>query len=202
MTGVNAEAIEAWNTVLFEKFVRFRDASCGGLASHGDEVLRRYPVRGAEGEAVGVDAAARFIECARNESRGVENVRFEVRDVQQEPLGGPFDRAFARFGAMPFDNPVAALRSVRRALRPDALFTLVVWRRREDDPWVHLAETVVRELVAVSEQHDAPTCGPGPFSMASADVVSTQLPSAGFCEPRCERYDRDITIGRPWRWTG
>src|SRR5688500_13725315 len=87
----NVEAIEAWNTVLFDKFVRFRDALTGGLALHGDAALERHPppigsrvldigcgfgdttqqiarMVGPTGLVVGVDAAARFIETGRKEA--------------------------------------------------------------------------------------------------------------------------------------
>src|SRR5690349_24579681 len=73
--------IEAWNTVLFEKFCRFRPLLTRGLQRHGEELLRRRPPRyatrvldvgcgfgdttrhiaaliGRGGTAVGVDCAA------------------------------------------------------------------------------------------------------------------------------------------------
>lgn len=218
MTGVNDEAIEAWNTVLFDKFSRFRHIITAGLGQHGLTVLERHPPpkRGRVldvgcgfgdstihiaslldgGEAVGIDAAGRFIEGARADAEGLTNVRFEVRDAQVDPLDGPYDHAFARFGTMFFQSPVAALRNVRKALKRDALFTFVVWRKREDNPWMYLAETIVRDLVKEPEKSDAPTCGPGPFSMAGADMVSDQLLLAGFADPTFERVDRDIVIGR------
>ena len=39
----NAIPIEAWNTVLFEKFCKFRQILTQGLSDHGDETLRRHP---------------------------------------------------------------------------------------------------------------------------------------------------------------
>jgi hypothetical protein len=38
--------------------------------------------------------------------------------------------------------------------------------------------------------------GPGPFSMASADLVSAQLLAAGFRDVTFERFDAPICIGR------
>ncbi|MGH3134761.1 MAG: methyltransferase domain-containing protein, partial [Gaiellaceae bacterium] len=102
IAAANEEAIEAWDGVLFDRYVRFREIVVGGLAAHGEEALRHHPPRpgeraldigcgfgdttlriaelvGPEGEAVGVDAAPRFIATARAEARsaGVANVRFE-----------------------------------------------------------------------------------------------------------------------------
>jgi ubiquinone/menaquinone biosynthesis C-methylase UbiE len=217
----NSEAIEAWNTVLFDKFTRFREVLGRGLNAHGHALLERHPVRagsrvldvgcgfgettidlarrvGADGEATGVDAAARFIDAARGEAEqaGVRNARFLVADVEREALGGPYDRGFAQFGTMFFASPVAALRNVRRALADGALYTMVVWRRKDENPWLYDVEQRVRELVQPPEQTDEPTCGPGPFSQSSADVTSTQLKRAGFDRIAFERHDVDICIGR------
>jgi hypothetical protein len=41
--GKNAIAIEAWNTILFEKFCRFRFVLTHGLADQSNELLRRRP---------------------------------------------------------------------------------------------------------------------------------------------------------------
>lgn len=219
--SANAEAIEAWNTVLFAKFERFRELLTTGLSAHGNEALRRHPpapgsrvldlgcgfgdstlqlakLVGSKGEAVGVDAAENFILAARRdaEAAGVSNARFFTADVQTEALGGPYDSAFSRFGTMFFASPVAALRNVRRSLAPRGKLTLVVWRRRDDNLWLHAAELRVREIVPIVENEDEPTCGPGPFSMAGPDMVSDQLLAAGYTEIGFERFDNDILIGR------
>jgi ubiquinone/menaquinone biosynthesis C-methylase UbiE len=216
----NAEAIEAWNGVLFDKFHRFRHIICDGLAVVGTAALERHPPSrgarvldigcgfgdttcdiaqrvGADGEAIGVDAAARFIETARSEAAmaGVGNARFRVADVQFDDLGGRYDRAFSRFGTMFFVNPVAALRNVRRALKDDGTLTTTVWRKKEDNPWLHDVERAVQDIVPLPPSTDEATCGPGPFSMASADLVSAQLLAAGFDTVTFERFDTPIRIG-------
>jgi ubiquinone/menaquinone biosynthesis C-methylase UbiE len=217
----NAEAIEAWDGPLFERFVRFRDVITTGLGNHGEEALRLFPPQpgqgvldigcgfgdttqriagmvGSEGEAVGVDAAPNFVDGARVEASeaGVENARFEVRDVQFDDLGGPYDHAFSRMGTMFFANPVAALRNVRGALRPGARLVMVVWRRREDNPWLYRAQTVTEGIVSRPEEYDEPTCGPGPFSMSGADTTSDILVHAGFEDISLRRTDMPIMIGR------
>jgi ubiquinone/menaquinone biosynthesis C-methylase UbiE len=219
-TTPNAEAIEAWDTVLFDKFCRFRHLVTRGLSTHGDAALARCPpgegaraidlgcgfgdtavqmaqLVGERGQVLGVDGAPRFIEAATREAEqaGIANVRFAVADVQMDPLEGPHDYAFARFGTMFFANPVQAFRNVRRSLAPGSKLCFVVWRKREDNPWLHRAEVAVRQLVEEPEQHDAPTCGPGPFSMADADLVSTVLLHSGFGDVALHRHDAPICIG-------
>jgi SAM-dependent methyltransferase len=220
-TGVNAEAIQAWDGPLFDRFVKFRHIVTTGLGAHGDEALRLNPPRAGErvldigcgfgdttrqiaalvgptGEAAGVDAAPNFIEAAEQEAReaGVENTRFFVADVQTDPLGGPYDRAFSRMGTMFFVSPVAALRNVRESLVPGGQLCMVVWRRREDNHWLYRAQQIVEAIVQKPEEYDEPTCGPGPFSMANADTVTNVLLYAGWENLSLRRCDIEILGGR------
>jgi ubiquinone/menaquinone biosynthesis C-methylase UbiE len=221
VSDANAEAIQAWDGVLFEKFSRFREVLTTGLAVHGSEALRRHPPRegtsvldlgsgfgdttleiarrvGPRGKATGVDAAGRFVEEARREAEAahVANASYFTADVQADDLGGPYDTAFSRFGTMFFASPVAALRNVKKALVPSGSLLMVVWRRREDNAWTHAAELAVRTIIPPVDHGNEPTCGPGPFSMAGADTVSAQLLAAGFGDIAFERFDTHICIGR------
>jgi ubiquinone/menaquinone biosynthesis C-methylase UbiE len=216
----NDEAIEAWNGVLFDRFVQFRDVLIDGLGVHGEEALRLHPPNrgdrvldigcgfgdttqrlaelvGPEGSALGVDAAERFIDTARQEAEeaATPNVRFEVGDVQAIAFDESFDYAFARFGTMFFANPVAAMRNVREALNPGGQLCMVVWRRKLDNEWLHRAEQVVEKWLEEDPDSDEPTCGPGPFSMADADTTSQILLSAGFEDVTFHRCDIDFRFG-------
>ncbi len=219
----NSIPIEAWDTVLFEKFCRFRFALTQGLSAHSDALIdhRPFPTGarvldigcgfgdttqriaekvGPEGAAVGVDCASNFIRIASREAHdaGLANASFFVADVQTDNLGGPHDFLFARFGTMFFNAPVAALRNMRSALRLGGDLAMIVWRRREDNPWLHEAELRVKEIVPVVSHDDTSEvhCGPGPFSMAGADTVSDMLRVAGYDHISFERFDTDICIGR------
>jgi SAM-dependent methyltransferase len=216
----NAEAIEAWDGPLFERFVQYRHIIVGGLKQFGDEAMRLYPppqggrildvgcgfgdttqqlakLTGPEGFAVGVDAATRFIEAARTEAAQarVTNTRFAVMDVEAAPFGDRFDYAFSRFGTMFFANPVAALRNIRGALAADGRLVMVVWRAKEDNEWLYRAQQITERFVTKPEDYDEPTCGPGPFSMASADTTSAILTSAGFGEATFHRCDLPMAAG-------
>src|SRR3982751_2527119 len=223
MDDTNDVIVKAWNTVLFDKFTRFKHLLIDGLSAHSNEALARttYPQGarvldvgcgfgdstrliakhvGERGRAVGVDCAARFIESAQQEARAgrVHNAEFFVADVQSEDLRGPYDFAFSRFGTMFFNLPGAALRNIRQSLVPGGELFMIVWRRREDNPWLHDAELCVRGLVPVvsHEDTDQVHCGPGPFSMSGPDLVSSMLRGAGYDHIAFERYDADICVGR------
>jgi len=217
----NEEAIGAWNGVLFDRFLEFRHVLAVSPGEHGEEAFRANPPRlgdkaldigcgfgdtaqrlaelvGPGGSVLGVDSSERFVEAARREAEeaGVENVSFEVGDVQQMELGEGFDYVFSRFGTMFFANPVAALRNVREALRPGGRLCMVVWRQKPDNGWLHSAELVVERYLEEPEESDEPTCGPGPFSMANADTTSGILTAAGYEEIGLRRCDRPYLMGR------
>ena len=46
-----------------------------------------------------------------------------------------FDLAISRFGAMFFDDPVAAFANIARALRPAGRLVMMVWQARERNEW-------------------------------------------------------------------
>jgi SAM-dependent methyltransferase len=172
------------------------DVGCG----FGDTTRHIARQVGPGGAAVGVDCAPNFVNFASHEARqgGVTNASFFVADVQTDDLRGPYDFLFSRFGTMFFNAPVPALRNLRKALRPGGNLAMIVWRRREDNPWVYEAELRVREIVPVvsHEETNEVHCGPGPFSMAGADTVSDMLRIAGYDRIGFERFDTDICIGR------
>jgi len=216
----NEEAILAWNTVLFDKFVRFRPQVTLGLGVHGRAALALHPPAsgarvldlgcgfgdttlelarhvGPGGEAVGIDAAERFVEVGRSEAadQGLRHVRLFAGDVETADLSGPYDHVFSRFGTMFFASPVRALRNVHGAMRPGALLCMTVWRAKQHNEWACRVEGVVVELLGHPADSDEPTCGPGPFSLGSADVTSDILLAAGFTDLTFRRNDAPFCLG-------
>jgi len=216
--AANADAIEAWNSVLFDKFVKHRTTITPGMRAHGERALLRHAPRAAArvldlgcgfgettvelarlvgpgGRATGVDCAPRFVATATAEARGISNVTFQVADVEQGVPGGPYDLAFSRFGTMFFASPVRALRNVYDSLVPGGRLCMVVWRSKQANEALRIVEDVVRDMLGDHDKGDAVTCGPGPFSMASPDVCSEQLRAAGFSDIAFERSDADMWLG-------
>ena len=90
------------------------------------------------------------------------------------------------------------MKNVRNSLKPGGKFTQIVWRKREDNAWLHDAELCAKAIVPIvsHDETDAVHCGPGPFSMAGPDMVSDMLRSTGFERIGFERYDVDMCIGK------
>jgi SAM-dependent methyltransferase len=216
----NLEATEAWNGPLFDVWQSFQAVVVSNAKVHGDAALADHHPEpgervldigcglgdsttqlarlvGPRGHAHGVDVAERMIASAREEAAGagIENVSFEVLDVQAASFSDRYDYAFGRFGTMFFANPVVALRNVRQALWPGGRLNMVVWRRKLDNDWLHRAETLVEQFLDRPEEYDEPTCGPGPFSMANADTVTDIVKHAGFEAIELKRQDLVIRVG-------
>ncbi len=215
----NEETMDAWNGVLFDRFVEYRDVIATSLGRHGERALEIYgpeagqrvvdigcgfgdttraigEMVGPEGLAVGIDIAPRFIDLAREEAAadGADHVSFAVADLETTPPEGRFDVAFSRFGTMFFANPVPAMRNIRSALVSGGRLCMVVWRQKIDNPWLHTAEKIVEQFVEEEEDSDEPTCGPGPFSMAGADTTSAILLGAGFEDVNFFRSEIEVKV--------
>jgi SAM-dependent methyltransferase len=213
-------SVTFWNEVLVPKFVRFRHILVDGLSQHSALVFPALAVRrgdrvvdvgcgfgdaaivlarlvGPDGSVIGIDCCEAFLAFGRRDAAaaGLANVAFVEGDAQIHTLPPASDFVFSRFGTLFFDSPVAALRNMRRCLRPGGIFTMIVWRRIEDNPWLAIPKEIVRRYLPVARE-DAPNCGPGPFSMADADLVAAQLGAAGFSAVRFERIDAPLIVGR------
>lgn len=209
-----------WNDVLVAKFERFRNIMLGGLSHHsavplakldlpagahavdvgcgwGDTAIELAHKVGPTGRVVGLDCCDAFMEKGRRDAAaaGLANVRFVVADVQNYPFEHQFDFCFSRFGMMFFASPVAAMRNVRNALKPGGTLMFITWRPIDDNPWLGMPKAVVSQFLPPPGE-DAQTCGPGPFSMASPDLVRAQLKAAGFVDVAFERIDGPVMIGR------
>lgn len=219
-TPADSEEVEFWNRVLVPKFQRFRHILVDGLSRHsavvfptlyiragwqildvgcgfGDTAVKLGALTGPLGQVVGVDCCQAFLDEGQKlaAQEGLSNVVFRRADVEAGLPQGQFDFVFARFGTMFFSNPVAALRQLRGALKPGGRLVHIVWRQREDNPWLTLARDVVLRFLPPPDGA-GPSCGPGPFSMADMESTRLQMQAAGFADIQFQRVDAPVLIGR------
>jgi ubiquinone/menaquinone biosynthesis C-methylase UbiE len=211
--------VQFWNEVLAPKFIRFKHILVDGLTQHSEAVFPSLPVQkgdrvldvgsgfgdtaiklanlvGSTGEVVGIDCCDAFLDYARRdvEAHGLTNVSFLRGDAEIALPANQYDFVFARFGTMFFANPVAGLRNMRKALRPGGRMVHIVWRDREDNPWLSMAKDIVLRFLP-QPGANAQTCGPGPFSMSNESTVRSMMMAAGYDEIELRRVDAPVLVG-------
>lgn len=216
----SAKYVDFWNEILVPKFIKYKHILVDGLTLHSEAIFPSLPVKegdrvldigcgfgdtaiklaqrvGSQGKVVGLDCCDGFLEYGRKDAArlGLTNISFVNGDALLDDFEPEYDFVFSRFGTMFFANPVAGLRNMRRALKPGGIMTHIVWRTRDDNPWLSMAKDVVLEFLP-SPGDDALTCGPGPFSMADEPMVRKMMEIAGYSDITFKRADAPVLVGK------
>lgn len=216
----SAKYVDFWNEILVPKFIKYKHILVDGLTHHSEAIFPSLPVKegdrvldigcgfgdtaiklaqrvGPKGKVVGLDCCDVFLEYGRKDAARLEltNISFVNGDALLDHFEPEYDFVFSRFGTMFFANPVAGLRNMRKALKPGGIMTHIVWRTRNDNPWLSMAKEVVLEFVPPPGD-DALTCGPGPFSMADEPMVRKMMEIAGYSDITFKRVDALVLVGK------
>jgi SAM-dependent methyltransferase len=152
---------------------RVLELACGA----GGAGLAAAPLVGPGGEVVLSDVAAEMTAIAARRAAGLHNVR--TRELDLERIDEPdasYDVVLCREGLMFALDPAAALREIRRVLRPDGRVALSVWGPRERNPWLDL----VFATVGAHFGEPVPPPGiPGPFALDDPGRLADLLGQAG-----------------------
>ena len=116
-----------------------------GAGEHLADIRRLAPVAW----ILGIDRAVGMLELAR--SRGVPLALMDAMDIALRPQ--TFDVAVMIFMLFHLDDPVTALRSVHRVLRPGGTLGVVTWA---DDPDVEASRLWDAELDALGARDPDP----------------------------------------------
>jgi len=164
---------------------RILDVGCGA----GQTLLELAALVGRDGRVVGLDISSPMLARARERvaEAGLTQVDLVLGDAATERFAHPFDVVFSRFGVMFFEDPAAAFRSLRAALRSGGRLGFVCWQALERNPWADRPLAAVR---AVAPDQPLPPLlapgRPGPFSFADPEHVRGVLSAAGLAQVSIE----------------
>ncbi|SEH18806.1 Methyltransferase domain-containing protein [Sphingopyxis sp. YR583] len=149
---------------------------------------------GPGGHVLGVDISEQLVEIARAAAPIGAPVEFRCADAATTSLpAGSFDLLFSRFGVMFFDDPVAAFTHMRGALKPGGRLAFVCWRGAQENDWVRLPMSAIRDIV---EPVPADPTAPGPFAFGDRQRLADILAAAGFTAIDIVPFDTTISYGR------
>jgi ubiquinone/menaquinone biosynthesis C-methylase UbiE len=141
--------------------------------------LERWPRH----RVTGIDPSGGMLEVARAvaDERLSEHVarrfRAEVAAADRLPFeDGAFDVAVSSFVLQLVDERPAALREVRRVLRPGATFAWVAWERTDA---VYEPDRIANEVLDEAG-FDPPEADPRPGDLESAEVTEREMREAGY----------------------
>jgi SAM-dependent methyltransferase len=171
---------------------RVCDVGCGG----GGLTLALASMVGPDGEAVGIDISAPFIELAQRRAAdtSVGNARFVQLDMQAGTFeAGTFDLAVSQFGVMFFDEPLVAFRAIRRQLKAAGRLAFACWQEVGRNPW-HVGTA----LAGFTLPPPPPPPGKsaiGPFTLGDDEHTRHLLRQAGFEDVRATPHE--LTVRAP-----
>ena len=168
-----------WQTFLDQGHIeasdRVLDIGCGTGRSSRDAGLLA-----SAGSVLGVDINQRMIDEAavRTTRLGPANVQFEWADAQVHRFDvASFDVVISRYGAMFFEDRLAAFANLASALRPGGRLALLAWQALDRNPWL----VALRAALAVGRDIPSPPPGaPGPFGLADTEAAAAMLTEAGY----------------------
>jgi ubiquinone/menaquinone biosynthesis C-methylase UbiE len=138
------------------------------------------------GKLISSDATEAMLSIARRRASelGVRNVEFKQLELEWIDLPtATVDAVLVRFGVMLALDPAAALREIRRVLRPRGRLALAVWDVPERNPWATIPTRVLIELGHSSPPEPG---APGMFALSDPDRLRDLLEDAGFADIRIE----------------
>ena len=147
------------------------------------------------GSVLGIDLSTKMLDLARQRAAEAHlaNVTFRHGDAQVFRFQAQaFDVAMSSFGAMFFNDPIAAFANIGGALRPGGTLALLAWRSLQENEWL----MSLRAALAVGrELPDPPPDAPTPFALADPDRVRAILSAAGLEAIELAPVDEPIDFG-------
>ena len=165
---------------------RVLDAGCGTGSTSLAAARRARHV-------LGIDLSPVMIERARARAARHTNVDFEVADAQTAAFEPSFDVVISRFGLMFFADPHAAFGNLRRALVPGGRLAAVCWQGLDRNDWMRVPGDALARVVPLGDLGEPGQ--PGPFSLGSADALTSLLRDTGWVTITLDGLTYPVPIG-------
>jgi ubiquinone/menaquinone biosynthesis C-methylase UbiE len=157
---------------------RVLDVACGtGLVT-----FQAAAAVGAEGTVIGVDISEEMVKLLREHARGAGVANVTAQRMDAEVLScesARFDAALCALGLMYVPDPEAALREMRRVLKPGGRAVAAVWGARAACGWA--------EIFPIVDRRVASEVCPMFFQLGSGDVLRWTMEAAGFSDVDLDR---------------
>ena len=170
------------------------DIGCGC----GDSSLELARRGGPHGAVRGVDISQPMLEQAvrRAALEPALKIEFQRRDAQTADFpAAAYAHVFSRFGAMFFEDPIAAFTNIRKALDAAGRLTIICWRPLDENPWMPIPLGVAGQFVEPPEP--VPPGAPGPFAFADGERARQILDSAGYSDVTLEALYEPLYLSGP-----
>lgn len=172
------------------------DVGCGA----GDLSLLLARQVGRAGRVIGLDVSQPMLERARHRGRDLAAaepdaapITWREADAATAVVPGGHDVLVSRFGIMFFDEPEAAFRHLRTALKPAGRLVAMCWQEAARNPWN--AVPVAAMAARFGPFAPVPPFAPGPFALGDRERTLSILSAAGFAEVSAEPVEATLLIG-------
>lgn len=169
---------------------RVLDVGCGA----GATALALAEAVGRSGAVLGLDVSDPLLDRARARAAGLPQLEFRAADAQTaDPGAGRFDLVLSRFGVMFFDDPLAALANLARAMRPGGRMVLAAWAGVESNPFFRDPGRIGAARLGALPAGDPDA--PGPMAWRDRDRVEGLMRAAGLTDVASRAVD--LTLDHP-----
>jgi len=192
--GLRADRIRAFGMAVSEKLIDAIAPQPGDrvlelAAGPGDTGFLVAELIRPAGTLLSSDASEPMLDVARARAKqlAIDNVEFKRLELEwiDEPAAS-VDAIICRWGLMFAVDVEAALREMRRVLKPGGRIALAVWDAPEHNPW---ATAPTKVLVKLGHVEPPDPTAPGMFALADADRLRQLFGDAGFTDVIVESVD-------------
>ncbi len=141
---------------------------------------------GPDGRVVATDISCPMLDLAKSKPSPLDAAPITYIESPAAPLAvesAVFDVVVCQQGLQFFPDRLAALREMRRALKPEGRLAVAVWCRLEDDPINAALHAALRDSVP----SDLADRALAPSSWSDPQVIKDTIDAAGFRESRVRK---------------